>query len=69
MPWATVAGNVRLPLDLGGLNRKEAEERAARAIKRVGLGFEKSYPRELSGGMKMRAFHRTRHRVEAEAPS
>lgn len=56
MPWATVAGNVRLPLDLGGLNRKEAEERAARAIKRVGLsGFEKSYPRELSGGMKMRA--------------
>ena len=56
MPWATVAGNVRLPLDLGGLNRKEAEDRAARAIKRVGLsGFEKSYPRELSGGMKMRA--------------
>jgi NitT/TauT family transport system ATP-binding protein len=55
MPWATALTNVRLPLDLEGVARGEAEERAARALKRVGLGgFEKAYPRELSGGMKMR---------------
>jgi NitT/TauT family transport system ATP-binding protein len=56
MPWATVADNVRLPLDLAGVNKSEARERAARAIKRIGLdGFENAYPRELSGGMRMRA--------------
>lgn len=55
MPWATALGNVRLPLDLKGVRKADAEERAARALARVGLaGFEKSYPRELSGGMKMR---------------
>ncbi len=55
MPWATALGNVRLPLDLKHANRGEANDRAARALARVGLaGFEKSYPRELSGGMKMR---------------
>jgi len=56
MPWATVAGNVRLPLDLVRMKRGEGEDRAARAIARVGLsGFEKAFPRELSGGMRMRA--------------
>ena len=56
MPWATVAGNVRLPLDLAGVPKTEARDRAARAIKRIGLdGFENAYPRELSGGMRMRA--------------
>jgi len=56
MPWANVAANVRLPLDLMHMKKSEAEDRAARAIKRVGLsGFENAYPRELSGGMKMRA--------------
>jgi NitT/TauT family transport system ATP-binding protein len=55
MPWANVAANVRLPLDLMHKNKRDAEDRAARAIARVGLnGFEKAYPRELSGGMKMR---------------
>jgi NitT/TauT family transport system ATP-binding protein len=55
MPWASALGNVRLPLDLEHMNRGEANERAARALARVGLnGFEKAYPRELSGGMKMR---------------
>src|SRR3569833_4320521 len=55
MPWTTALGNARLPLDLEGKNRGEANDRAARALARVGLkGFEKSYPRELSGGMKMR---------------
>ena len=55
MPWADALGNVRLPLELKGVARGEAEARAARELERVGLkGFEKSYPRELSGGMKMR---------------
>jgi NitT/TauT family transport system ATP-binding protein len=55
MPWATALGNVRLPLDIKGVARGDAAERAARALARVGLGgFENAYPRELSGGMKMR---------------
>ena len=46
---------MRLPLDLAGMNRGEAHDHAARRIARVGLGgFENAYPRELSGGMKMR---------------
>jgi NitT/TauT family transport system ATP-binding protein len=55
MPWADALTNVRLPLDLKKLARREANDRAARALARVGLaGFEHAYPRELSGGMKMR---------------
>ena len=55
MPWADALTNVRLPLDLKKLARCEANDRAARALARVGLaGFERAYPRELSGGMKMR---------------
>ncbi len=55
MPWASTLANARLPLDLKGMNRSEAEDRAARALTRVGLtGFENAFPRELSGGMKMR---------------
>ncbi len=55
MPWASVAANVRLPLDLKGVARGEADARAERALNRVGLkGFETAFPRTLSGGMKMR---------------
>jgi NitT/TauT family transport system ATP-binding protein len=55
MPWATVLDNARLALDLESVARGEAETRAAEALARVGLkGFEQAYPRELSGGMKMR---------------
>jgi NitT/TauT family transport system ATP-binding protein len=55
MPWADALTNARLPLDLKNLPTREANIRAAAALARVGLaGFEKSYPRELSGGMKMR---------------
>ena len=55
MPWATVAKNVALPLDLRGLSDADVRGRAAEALARVGLvGFENVYPRELSGGMKMR---------------
>ena len=55
MPWATALGNVALPLRLGGVARGEREARAADALGHVGLaGFEHTWPRELSGGMKMR---------------
>jgi NitT/TauT family transport system ATP-binding protein len=55
MPWANALTNARLPLDIEGMNRGEATDKAARALSRVGLGgFQKAYPRELSGGMKMR---------------
>ena len=55
MPWASALANVALPLKLRGMSRSEREARAAAALDSVGLkGFEKSFPRELSGGMKMR---------------
>jgi NitT/TauT family transport system ATP-binding protein len=55
MPWARVQKNVRLPLDLAGAHRPEADARVAEALALVGLkGFEKHYPRQLSGGMQMR---------------
>ncbi|HEU5093814.1 MAG TPA: ABC transporter ATP-binding protein [Reyranella sp.] len=55
MPWATALANVALPLKLAGVPRAERLARAAKALAGVGLaGFERSYPRELSGGMKMR---------------
>ena len=55
MPWATVRANVTLPLKLQGL-AATAQPRVEAALARVGLtAFADSYPRELSGGMKMRA--------------
>jgi NitT/TauT family transport system ATP-binding protein len=55
MPWATVAGNVALPLKLAHVDTAAREPRVAEALERVGLsGFANAYPRELSGGMKMR---------------
>ena len=55
MPWATALANVRLPLELKRIPRGEADARAQAALARVGLGgFANAYPRELSGGMKMR---------------
>lgn len=55
MPWATVVDNVRLPLKLAGVSQQKSRAAVQEAIYMVGLnGFEKSYPRELSGGMKMR---------------
>ena len=55
MPWRTVWDNVRLPLQMAGVARGEAQHRIAEAIARVGLtGFERAYPRQLSGGMLMR---------------
>jgi NitT/TauT family transport system ATP-binding protein len=55
MPWSTVADNVWLPLRLKGKTRKEVLPDIEEALSTVGLsGFEDAYPRELSGGMKMR---------------
>ena len=55
MPWAPVADNIYLPLRLAGVSRRAAASRIEQAIAAVGLeGFAAAYPRELSGGMKMR---------------
>ena len=55
MPWASVATNVRLPLDLAGAARAEADARVADALALVGLSrFATALPRALSGGMQMR---------------
>ena len=55
MPWARVRANVRLPLDLAGVERGAAEVRVVRALAGVGLTqFDNHYPRQLSGGMQMR---------------
>ena len=55
MPWASVLTNVRLPLDLAGVPRSEADARVRTALAGVGLArFESALPRELSGGMQMR---------------
>ena len=55
MPWATVADNVYLPLKLAGIGRRAAAPRVEEALAMVKLGpFARAYPRELSGGMKMR---------------
>ena len=56
MPWARVAANARLPLDLAGVARSQSDARVHESLKLVGLEqFANSYPRELSGGMQMRA--------------
>jgi NitT/TauT family transport system ATP-binding protein len=55
MPWASVSGNVTLPLELRGVTASKAAERAEAVLERVGLSaFRRAYPRELSGGMRMR---------------
>lgn len=54
-PWLTVLRNVTLGLDIKGVPRQEAEERARKWIRLTGLsGFEDAYPSTLSGGMKQR---------------
>jgi len=55
MPWATVLDNVHLPLKLKGQSLRTCRSRLQAALNLVALqGFEHSYPRQLSGGMKMR---------------
>ena len=56
MPWASVATNVRLPLKLAHADDAQAHAAVVQALARVGLAeFAEAYPRELSGGMRMRA--------------
>lgn len=56
MPWRTVLDNVILPLEIAGMDKKKAWDKALRLFPLFGLdGFENSYPPELSGGMSQRA--------------
>ena len=56
MPWASVAANVRLPLKLTHADADDSLAPVRQALARVGLSeFSDAFPRELSGGMKMRA--------------
>ncbi|MBN1318632.1 MAG: ABC transporter ATP-binding protein [Anaerolineales bacterium] len=55
MPWRTVLSNITLPLELAGVDRIKAIERAQTLIHLVGLtGFETVHPAALSGGMEQR---------------
>jgi NitT/TauT family transport system ATP-binding protein len=55
LPFRTVQRNVELLAELHGVDKPERQSRAARAIELVNLkGHEKKYPKQLSGGMKMR---------------
>ena len=55
MPWTSVRENVRLPLKLAQVPAAEANARVGEALTQVGLAeFADAFPRELSGGMKMR---------------
>lgn len=55
LPWRTVEENIRLQLEVRGINRPDTEQEVKRLIDLTGLkGFEKSRPYELSGGMQQR---------------
>jgi NitT/TauT family transport system ATP-binding protein len=55
MPWRDVLGNVELPLELRGVSKTERRATVMQALETVGLAdVTRSYPRELSGGMRMR---------------
>ncbi|MCO6382888.1 MAG: ABC transporter ATP-binding protein [Vannielia sp.] len=55
-PWRTIAGNIRLPLEIMGFSKAEQEERINRVLQLVDLeGFGGKHPWQLSGGMQQRA--------------
>ena len=55
-PWRTIAGNIKLPLEIMGFSKAEQEERVARVLDLVELaGFGRKFPWQLSGGMQQRA--------------
>ena len=54
-PWRTVEGNLKLPLEIMGVEKTDQNERAREALEMVDLtGFEKKFPWQLSGGMQQR---------------
>lgn len=55
LPWRTLLANVEIGLEIQGIGKAERRKKAQRWIEQVGLqGFERAYPRELSGGMRQR---------------
>jgi NitT/TauT family transport system ATP-binding protein len=55
-PWRTIAGNIRLPLEIMGFSKAEQDQRVERVLDLVELvGFGKKFPWQLSGGMQQRA--------------
>ena len=56
LPWRSVLDNVALAMELRGVDKAARRERARALMAQMGLaGFEESWPRELSGGMRKRA--------------
>lgn len=56
LPWRTILDNIILGMEIRGVPRKEAVNRALPLMEKYGLkGFDKHYPKELSGGMRQRA--------------
>ena len=56
LPHLTVVQNVRLPLDLAGVSRRDADARAQAMLDAVGIGaLARDYPRSISGGEAQRA--------------
>ena len=54
-PWRTVEGNLKLPLEVMGVEKTDQSRRASEALEMVDLtGFEKKFPWQLSGGMQQR---------------
>jgi NitT/TauT family transport system ATP-binding protein len=55
LPWRTVAGNIAVPLEIKGRSREEMRDKIQTLVGLLGLtGFERSYPTQLSGGMRKR---------------
>ena len=55
-PWRTIGGNIRLPLEIMGIDKDTQTERVREVLELVHLdGFEKKFPWQLSGGMQQRA--------------
>lgn len=56
LPWRTILDNVIIGMEIEGVSKKEAKEKALAMMGKYGLnGFDKNYPYELSGGMRQRA--------------